>query len=59
MRTITLEEKNEIWAAKKAWKHQNKNRTLYRCNDLVDIQLLIELSDYANNLLKKKIYLNL
>jgi len=54
MRAITLEEKEEIWAAKKAWKHQNKDRQLYRCNSLSDIITLIDISNLGNEILRRK-----
>lgn len=52
MREIFYEEREQIKSAKKEWKKHNRNRKLYKSDSLSDIEKLIELSDYANNLLK-------
>jgi len=54
MREITITEKWQIRNAKEAWLKNNKKRILFRSNSLSDIQKLIELSEYANNLKTKK-----
>jgi hypothetical protein len=54
MRTISTEEKYQIKNAKCSWLTKNKERKLFRSNSISDINKLIELSDYANNLIKKK-----
>ena len=48
MREISVSEREEIWTAKKNWERGNKNRKLYRCYQLSDINILMKFSDFAN-----------
>lgn len=48
-------EKAQIKIEKQLWKKSNKNRKLYRCYGLHEIEKLMELSNFANAIeLKKK-----